>query len=59
MSSYYLCDTCARLIEYEPGDFVIQDAGFCPRRADEKKAIHDHQRIDEVCERYVRKADYD
>lgn len=55
MSCYYLCDTCARLIEYEPGDLVIQDASRCALLAREKKQISDEQRTIDVCERYVRK----
>ena len=55
MSNYYLCDTCARLIEYEPGDFVIQDADMCPLMSNEKKVISDFQQIGDVCKRYVGK----
>lgn len=51
-----LCDTCSRLIEYEPGDLVIQDADYCPRTAGEKLPATDGDPR-EACPRYVRRND--
>ena len=56
-SERVLCDTCARLIEYEPGDFVIQDACCCPRTERQKKRIKGWESPMYVCADYERKAD--
>lgn len=53
----FLCDTCARLIEYGPGDFVIQDAWYCPRMTKQKKRIKARQSPQYVCIHYKSKED--